>query len=53
MPKDLFCESPFIIQCTLGNRIIDTTLVNICATGYGFIYKKFVEIDCQVLEIEP
>ena len=53
MPKDLFCESPFTIQCTLGNKIKATTLADTCATGYGFIDEEFAETVCQVLEIEP
>ena len=53
MPKDLFCESPFTIQCTLGNKIRATTLADTCATGYDFIDEKFAETVCQVLEIEP
>ena len=53
MPKDLFCESPFIIQCTLANKIMATTLADTCATGYGFINEKFAETVCQNLEIEP
>ena len=53
MPKDLFCESSFTIQCTLGKKIRATTLANTCATGYGFIDKEFTETVCQVLEIEP
>ena len=52
MSKDLFCESPFTIQCTLGNKIRATTLADTCATRYGFIDEKFVETVCQVLEIE-
>ena len=53
MPKDLFCESLFTIQCILGNRIRATTLADTCANGYSFIDEKFAEIVCQVLEIEP
>ena len=53
MPKDLFCKSLFTIQCTLGNKIKVTTLVDICATGYGFIDEEFAETVCQVLEIKP
>ncbi len=53
MPKDLFSESPFTIQCTLGNKIKATTLADTCATGYSFIDEEFVETVCQVLEIEP
>ena len=53
MPKDLFCESPFTIQCSLGNRIMAKTLANTYATGYGYIDEKFVEIVCQVFEIKP
>ena len=53
MPKDLFCESPFTIQCILGNKIRATTLADTCATGYGFIDEEFAKIICQVLEIEP
>ena len=49
MPKNLFCESPFIIQYTLGNKIKATTLANICATGYDFIDEETV---CQALEIK-
>ena len=52
MPKDLFCESFFIIQCTPGNKIMATTLADTCATGYGFINEEFVEIVCQILEIK-
>ena len=53
MPKNLFCESPFIIQCTLGNKIMAITLANICATGYGYIDEEFAETVCQVLKIKP
>lgn len=53
MPKDLFCESPFIIKCILGNKIIAIILANICATRYCFIDEEFAEKVCQVLEIEP
>ena len=53
MPKDLFCESFFTIQCTPGNKIKATTLADIYATGYGFINEEFVETVCQVLEIKP
>ena len=28
-------------------------LANTCATGYGFIDKKFVKIICLILEIKP
>ncbi len=52
MPKDLFCESLFIVQCILGNKINAITLINTCATRYGFIDEKFAEIVCQTLEIE-
>ena len=51
MPKDLFCESSFIIQCTLENKIKVTTLADTYATGYGFIDEEFAETVCQVLEI--
>ena len=40
------------MQCILGNKINAITLVDICATRYGFIDKKFTEIVCQMLEIE-
>ena len=40
------------MQCILENKIRDTTLVDTCATGYGFINEKFAETVCQVLEIE-
>ena len=53
MPKDLFYESPFTVQCILGNKINAITLVDTYATGYGFIDEKFAEIVCQTLEIEP
>ena len=53
MPKDLFCKNSFIIQYTLGNKIIATTLANTCATKYDFIDKKFVKTICQVFEIKP
>ena len=52
MLKNLFYESPFTIQCTLGNKIIAIILADICATRYGFIDEKFAEIVCQILEIE-
>ena len=50
--KDLFYESLFIIQYTLGNKIIATTLANICAIKYGFIDEKFAKTVCQVFEIK-
>ncbi len=53
MPKDLFCESSFTMQCILGNKINAITLVNSCVIAYGFIDEKFAEIVCQMLEIEP
>ena len=53
MPKDLFCESLFTIQCILENKIRATTLADTCAIGYGFIDEEFAETVCQVLEIEP
>ena len=40
-------------QCTVGNKINATTLVDTGAIGYGFIDKKFAEIVCQTLKIEP
>ena len=52
MPEDLFCESPLTIQYTLGNKIKTTTLVDTCATGFGFIDEKFAEIVCKKLEIQ-
>ena len=53
MSKNLFCESSFTIQYTLGNKIRATTLADTYATGYGFIDEEFAETICQVLEIEP
>ena len=53
MPEDLFCESPLTIQCTLGNKIKATTLVDTCATRFGFIDENFAEIVCKKLEIQP
>ncbi len=53
MPKDLFCESLFTVQYILGNKINAITLVDTCATRYGFIDEKFAEIVCQTLEIKP
>ncbi len=41
------------MQYTLGNKINAITLVDTCATGYGFNDEKFAEIVCQTLEIEP
>ena len=52
MPKDLFYESLFIIQCILGNKIMAIILANIYTTEYSFIDKKFTKIVCQILEIE-
>lgn len=51
MPKDLFYESPFIIQYTIGNKIMATILADIYAIRYGFIDEKFVETICKVLKI--
>ena len=53
MPEDLFCKSPLTIQCILGSKIKETILVHIYATGFGFIDKKFAEILCKKLEIQP
>ena len=53
MPKNLFCENPLTIQCTLGNKIKVTILIDTCATRFGFIDKKFAEIVCKKLEIQP
>ena len=53
MLKNLFCESPFTIQCTLENQIMTTTLADTFATEYSFIDKEFAEKLCQFLEIEP
>ena len=53
MPEELFCESPPTIQCILGNKIKATTLVDTCATRFGFINEKFAEIVCERLEIQP
>ena len=52
MLEDLFCERPLTIQCTLGNKIKATTLVDSCVTGFGFIDEKFAEIVCERLEIQ-
>lgn len=52
MLEDLFCESFFIIQCILGDKINVIILVDTCTSGYNFIDEKFVEIICQMLEIE-
>ena len=51
MLEDLFCKSFLIIQCTLGNKIKIITLIDICATEFGFIDEEFVEIVCKKLEI--
>lgn len=53
MPEDLFYKSFFTIECAFGNKINAIILVDDCATRYSFINKKFVEIVCQTLEIEP
>ena len=53
MPKNLFCENPFTINCILGKKIMATTLANTCAIGYSFIDEEFAETVCQVLEIKP
>lgn len=53
MSKDLFCESFLIIQHTLGNKIKAISLVDICATRFGFINEKFVEMIYKRLEIQP
>ena len=51
MPKDLLYKSPFIIQYTVGNKIMATILANIYAISYSFIDKKFVETVCKFLKI--
>ena len=51
LPEDLFYKSFFLIQCILGNKIKATTLVDTCATRFGFIDEKFAEIVCERLEI--
>lgn len=53
LSEDLFCKSFFIIQSKLDNKINEIMLINTCATGFSFIDKKFAEIICQTLEIEP
>ena len=52
MPEDLFCKSFLTIQCTLGNKIKATILINICAIEFNFIDKKFAEIVYKRLEIQ-
>ena len=44
--KDLFCESLFIIQYILKNKIMAIILANTYATRYGFINEEFAKIDC-------
>ena len=51
MPKNIFCESSFIIQYILGNKIMAIILASTCTIGYDFIDEKFVETICQVLKI--
>ena len=51
--ENLFCESFLIIRCTLDYKINETILVDIYATKFGFIDKKFAKIICQIFEIEP
>ena len=51
MLEDLFCESPLTIQCILGNKIKAIILVDIYATGFGFIDEKFAETICYILKI--
>ena len=41
MLEDLFCKSHIIIQYKLSNKIMETTLVDTCATRFSFIDKKF------------
>lgn len=53
MPKNLFYESSFTIQCILSNIIKVTTLVKTCATRFSFIDEKFMEIVCKILKIQP
>ena len=52
MPEDLFCKNSLIIQYILSNQIKAIILVDTCATRFGFIDKKFVEIICKKLEIQ-
>lgn len=52
MLKDLFDECLFTILGTLENRNLAIILANICVTQYSIIHKEFLEIVCQVLEIE-
>ena len=53
MPKNSFYKCFLTIQCTLGNKIKVTTLVDPCAAGFGFINEKFIKIVCKKLEIQP
>ena len=52
MLENLFCKSFFTIQCTLGNKIKVTTLIDTCTIRFSFIDEKFAEIVCERLEIQ-
>ena len=43
MLKDLFCESPFTKEYTLGNKIMAIILTNTCVIRYNFIDKELAE----------
>lgn len=51
MPKNLFCESLFTIECILGKKIIARTLANICATGYGSLMKNLRKLFAKILKL--
>ena len=51
MLEDFFCEGLFTIQCIKENIIKPTTLVDIYATGFGFIDEKFAGNVCKRFEI--
>ena len=50
MPKNLFYESFFTIQCTLRNKIRATILANTFATRYRFIDEEFAETVAKFLK---
>ena len=50
--KDLFDNSFLTIQYILKNKIYIIILINIYATRFDFINKKFTEIVCQTFKIE-
>ena len=53
MQKNLFYKSFFTISYILDNKTKAMTLIETFITEFGFINKKFAEIVCEKLDIQP